>query len=129
MKTKEEALAAKYCRKVARMIPLNGVRKRNYLQLLRPTVQEYIIRSGSVNLEQIYKEYGTPDVQAEEFFSTMPARDLSRKLRFAKRMITIALITAFLVLAGTAGTLFHIAQEAEDSRNGYHVISVTQYDE
>lgn len=92
---------AAYCKKVKKLLVCQYSLKCAFISDFKSRIQDYIEEAGSdtVNIEDIIRQFGTPDVVAESFCNIGDITELRKKARkyTLYKIVTIIAITALIL--------------------------------
>ena len=112
----------RYCRAVSSWLPCPRNEKKDILEKLKLSIADYQEQNPDADFAAIKAHFGTPQTVAAAYVDMMDTAELLRKLRIRRRVLTIVLILAAIVLVTWLGTVAWAIIEEINSSNAYGVI-------
>lgn len=114
-----------YCAKVRSWLPCGWKQKRHIMKKIRHTVAAFLAENPLARYKDIVVRFGTPQKIAGAYVEELNTPELLNQLRFRKRIVKMAFITAFTVAAIFAAGIAAIVIENHLEGEGYAVVTVT----
>jgi hypothetical protein len=89
----------KYYRNIRRKLPNVPKEKKNYLTMLRKSVECYLIECPSATIEDIHGEFGTVEQICEEFKDSISPKQLMKSVRRTKVLCRCLSVLAVALIA------------------------------
>ena len=112
----------RYCRAVSSWLPCPRNEEKDILEKLKLSIADYQEQNPDADFAAIKALFGTPQTVAAAYVDMMDTAELLRKLRIRRRVLTIVLILAAIVLVTWLGTVAWAIIEEINSSSGYGII-------
>lgn len=116
-----------YLHEVKRMLPCKPAQKKRYLAGLEESVDAYLREHPGAELDELYRELGTPESIGENYLEQANVRELSRQIS-RKRYWVIGLVILALLAIVISIVVFSFKNTLQGFYGGYYVERVVQYD-
>lgn len=103
--------ALQYLREVRALLPDTGKQKREILNGIGTTVEEFLEENPGAAYEEIVSRLGSPKQIAASWLEEMDPADVMKKLHTKKRIITIVAAAAVAVVVLWAGVVISALEE------------------
>lgn len=106
---KRKSFTTIYLHKVKNLFPILGKQERQYLKGFENTVQDYADDHSILSIQDLIREFGTPQEVVDSYISQADSNYLGKKMKkntFIKRIVLI-LISCLLMLIGFYAVLVY----------------------
>ena len=103
-------LCKTYIRRVKTLFPLMGKSERKYIKILKTNINDYLVDTPNSNINDLYKEFGSPKDIMNSYYSTIDIDNVIKKIRISKYVITLIILLAMCLLSLTV-VRFYIQYE------------------
>lgn len=89
-----------YIRKIKALFPLMGKSERNFIKTIKINVDDFLADAPNSNLEDLYKEFGTPEDVINSYYVSVNTDSIIKRIRISKyvKIIIIVLVLCLLAL-------------------------------
>lgn len=112
--------ARQYLREVRALLPGTGKQKREILNGIGTTVEEFLAENPGAAYEEIVSRLGSPKQIAASWLEEMDPADVMKKLHTKKRIITIVAAAAVAVILLWAGVVAMAFDKHVNYAEGYY---------
>ena len=90
-------LCKQYISQVKLLLPTIGKSEKNYLTTLTSNLEDFCEDTSPQTMDDLYKEFGSPEDTVNSYISTLPTETLIKRIRTSKyiRCLIVALIIMF----------------------------------
>lgn len=117
-----EAVFRRYCRQIRSLLPCSLKDKHRILREIRERLADYREQNPEADAAAVLSYFGAPEVIAAAYIDQMGTAELLKKLRIRRRILTIALTLAGVILVTWLGTVAWAIIVELISVNGYIVV-------
>ncbi len=118
-------LINRYCRAVARAIPLRGAEKKAYLQTIRTEAEAIVSEAPGIGFDGLCSRFGSPREQAKAFFEELSGEQIQKLFRTRRTVLMIAVSLAVIMFVGFWGTMASVFLTYANG-DSYSVITETE---
>lgn len=115
--------AKRYLRQIRSWLPCAGKLKRSMLESIRLDILTFLDENPNADYQVMVARFGSPQQIASSYVDEAATADLLRGLRMKRIIVTITLVTAFVVVSVWAGVVTYAYLDYSDGANGYAAIS------
>ncbi|MFR2365946.1 MAG: DUF6120 family protein [Eubacterium sp.] len=94
-------LCKTYIRRVKTLFPLMGKSERKYIKILKTNINDYLVDTPNSNINDLYKEFGSPKDIMNSYYSTIDIDNVIKKIRISKYVKTLIILLAMCLLSLT----------------------------
>ena len=94
-------LCKTYIRRVKTLFPLMGKSERKYIKILKTNINDYLVDTPNSNINDLYKEFGSPKHIMNSYYSTIDIDNVIKKIRISKYVKTLIILLAMCLLSLT----------------------------
>ena len=94
-------LCKTYIRRVKTLFPLMGKSERKYIKILKTNINDYLVDTPNSNINDLYKEFGSPKDIMNSYYSTIDIDNVIKKIRISKYVKTLIILLAMCLLSVT----------------------------
>ena len=94
-------LCKTYIRRVKTLFPLMGKSERKYIKILKTNINDYLVDTPNSNINDLYKEFGSPKDIMNSYYSTIDIDNVIKKIRISKYVKTLIIFLAMCLLSLT----------------------------
>ncbi len=94
-------LCKTYIRRVKALFPLMGKSERKYIKNLRTNINDYLVDMPNSNINDLYKEFGSPKDIINSYYSTIDIDNVIKRIRISKYIKTFIILLAMCLLSLT----------------------------
>ena len=84
-----------YMGKIKSLFPIMGKSERKYVKAIKLNVNDYLADNPDSNLEDLYKEFGTPKDVINSYYDTIDTDNIIKRIkisRYIKALLTILIV-------------------------------------
>lgn len=108
----------RYCRGVRSWLP-GGKMRRVIMNQIQETVGSFVLQNPDADYDAIQAQFGTPKDIAVSYLDAMDSGEILRGLRIRRRVLTVVIATALMVLVTWASVvtwaIYDVKQYAKDT--------------
>lgn len=106
-------MSKQYMKNVKTLFPTIGKPEKAYLQQLELAVEDYCTEKGSISLEKLYDDFGTPADVVHTYYSNVNIEYFLKRLNISKKLKAL-IVTLFLsILVSTLAYCIVLYQECK----------------
>lgn len=117
--TATEKEIEKYISDVNSHLLCSSKKKKEIIEDIRSAVLDFVENSGTENITDIYKHFGTPEELAKAHLIELDPKQIKKKVNIRKVVIIVAIIVLFVF----AVAMSTIILDAHDTNHGYFIES------
>ena len=115
--------ARRFLQEVKAMLPGAGKQKKEILNRIRVTVEEYVTENPGAAYEKIVSRLGSPNQIAASCLEEMDAAVVMKQLRIKKKVVCIVTAVALAIVVLWAGVVFSALVRHNEMMSGYFIES------
>ncbi len=115
----EKALS-KYYRSISKCLPVEKKHKKQILEQIRHSVEDYRAENPAADIQGILEHFGTPQEIAAAYIDEMTTTEIQKKFKITKRVIVIVCTAIALALILWATVLVAAWVDAQKSFDGFY---------
>lgn len=115
-------ISRQYISEIKALFPILRKSEKKYIANLKITIEDYCEDNNVTSIEQLYKDYGTPNDVVNSYYSTIDINYLINRIRIAKhikRFVAAILVLAIIALSAYCINLYSSYQVFEDEQVFY----------
>lgn len=113
--------ATRFIREIRHGIPCRIKGKQQLLNRINESILTYVRENPYADYKSIIDRFGTPGQIITAYIAELNEEELIRQIKAKKRIISIAVVTAALILVSWVGVVYSAMAEHFDHEGGYIV--------
>lgn len=94
-------LCKTYASKIKSLFPIMGKTERKYINTIKINVNDYLGEKPNSNLEDLYKEFGTPKDVINSYYATIDTESIIKRIKFTKYIKISVYVLIICLLSST----------------------------
>lgn len=113
--------AARFIREIRHGIPCRIKDKKHLVNQIKNNVLSYARDNPDSDYKSIIGRFGTPEQIITSYIAELDESDVIRQMRASKRIVSIAVVTAALILLSWVATVYSAMSNHINNEDGYIV--------
>lgn len=118
--------ARRYLRQIRGWLPCAGRMKRKMLECIKVDILEFLSENPDADYKMVVARFGTPQQIASSYVEEAETGELLRVLKTRRKVITIVVTTAVMIVSIWAGAVAFIVTSDAHKADGYYEVEITQ---
>lgn len=113
--------AVRFIREIRCGIPRKMKGKQRILKQMKVDILTYVEENPNSDYQSLIERFGSPQQIISSYFQELDEEELIHQIKARKRIISIAVVTAALILVSWIGVVYSAMAEHFDHEGGYIV--------